>query len=91
MRFEVVSRSRAINALKKNTHNHLRIRRILSSLSVTGFRVVALKFLEILEVVVETIDELKNNERVCAALEKEWKVYSSDRYHLVDKISEEIL
>ena len=42
MQFQICCPIRAINALKKNKHNHLRIKRILASLSVTGFRPIAL-------------------------------------------------
>ena len=59
--FMIVSKHRAISALNINMHNHLRIKRILACLSVTGFRAVALWFLSILKTLVKSIKELKGS------------------------------
>lgn len=48
----VASEDRLHDALIRNTHNHLRIRRILTCLSVTGFRLLALWFINILDYVI---------------------------------------
>lgn len=51
--WNVVSGERLYDVLVENTHNHLRIRRILACLSVTGFRLLALWLINIIEDVIE--------------------------------------
>lgn len=51
--WNVVSGDRLYDVLVENTHNHLRIRRILACLSVTGFRLLALWLINIIEDVIE--------------------------------------
>ena len=51
--WNVVSWDRLYDVLVENTHNHLRIRRILACLSVTGFRLLALWLINIIEDVIE--------------------------------------
>ena len=49
----ILSLQRMELALVHNVHNHLRIRRMLACLSVTGFRRLALKFLVFLEKIIQ--------------------------------------
>lgn len=46
---EIASLQRLEMALVHNVHNHMRIRRMIACLSVVGFRRLALKFLALLE------------------------------------------
>ena len=49
LELNLVNKKRLMQALVINTHNHLRIMRILACLSVVGFRSIALKLIEFLE------------------------------------------
>lgn len=87
MEYQIVNVKRAVDALKVNRHNHLRIKRILACLSITGFRIIALLFIEMLEYLIRNIDELKYDKAVVGTLEKEWKVYSSERIYSVENMT----
>ena len=51
---KMVSRDRMKDAIVRFTHNHLRLRRILACLSVTGFRLLALWLINILRYYIST-------------------------------------
>lgn len=68
----MVSRNRLKAVLIQNTHNHLRLMRILACLSVVGFRIFALNLITFLGFVVFNDREF---ERQKGTFLRDWKVY----------------
>jgi hypothetical protein len=59
--FEVINKKRMKETLIENTHNHLRLRRILACLSITGFRLLALWLINIIDNLIVTQPELQKS------------------------------
>lgn len=71
---QLINEQRLKNVLIKNTHNHLRIMRILACLSTVGFRHYAHNLIQFLEHTVTTpmFSSVRNT------FESKWKVYEED-------------
>lgn len=80
--FKIVSMDRLKDALVRNTHNHLRLRRILASLSVTGFRILALWLINMLDYVIEKYGNYlkKSWSPLRKVFDEEWRIYSDEDY-----------
>lgn len=66
----------------RNTHNHLRIRRILACLSVTGFRPLALWFINILDFVIgsqKCLEKVRWGRGLRFTFEDEWAIYGNNK------------
>lgn len=59
----------------KNTHNHLRICRLLAFLSITGFRHLALNLLRFLE---EQIANERKYERLMTTFKEKFMIYGDE-------------
>lgn len=60
---------RLTDALLIHTHNHLRLRRFMACLSITGFRPLALHFIEFLRRLIESDQKYGRLQRVFS---REW-------------------
>ena len=59
-----ISDERMEDALLRYTHNHLRLRRFMACLSITGFRPLALEFIDFLQTIIEKEPKYKRLEKV---------------------------
>ena len=69
---EIISSDRLDDALLRNTHNHLRIRRVMACLSICGFRNLCLKLIQFLK---QLIQSQKKYYRLEGTFKHEWKIY----------------
>lgn len=77
--FELVDKNRLYDVLVENTHNHLRLRRILACLSVTGFRLLALWLINIIKYMICAQPELVKSRwgrSLPKTFQEEWLIYS---------------
>jgi hypothetical protein len=68
----MISQDRLHEALIINTHNHLRIMRILACLSITGFRTIALNLIHFLD---QSIQKIKMFSSLKIVFQQKWKIY----------------
>lgn len=72
--YEIISKERLKEAIHINCHNHLRLRRVLACLSITGFRNIALSLIKFLGELVRTKTIYSKWKYT---FEREWEIYGN--------------